>query len=124
MNAAYWSEYWKIKGKFVTLDGPKIANKIDLSSIDSSTRPKNEPHKEKKVATDNICSKVEGICDKDTTCKFLGQCVFTISAVKGNKKLVKALSGRHNAIGQVLTILKEHNPKPMRSYYFPQIKKK
>src|SRR6266404_304499 len=72
----------------------------------------------------NPCTKVKGICDKDATCKFLGQCIFTISAVKGNKKLIKALSGRHKAIGQVLAILKEHNPKPMKSYYFGKKSKK
>lgn len=70
----------------------------------------------------NPCTKKEGVCDKNDTCEFLGQCIFTINAVKGNRKLIKALYGKHS-MDQVLGILKRLNSKPMRSYYFCQKKK-
>lgn len=62
------------------------------------------------------CTKTKGVCNKQETCEFLGQCIFTIQAVKGNKKLIKALFGKHS-MDQVIGLLKKWNPKPMRSYY-------
>lgn len=75
-----------------------------------------------RMDTRNPCTKGETVCDKRKTCEFLSQCIFTIEAVKGNKKLIKALSGK-NSMKQVIDILRFHNPAPMRSYYLIKNKK-
>lgn len=64
----------------------------------------------------NNCNRVESVCDKDSTCKILGQCIFTISAVKDNDKLKKCLSYGWT-MKEVIKILAKHNPTPMKSYY-------
>lgn len=97
----YWVNYWKNK-VLVAKQSQKVVEKI---------------------SKETPCSKVKGICDKQATCEFLGQCIFTISAVKGNKKVIKSLSGRHT-MKEVLVVLAELNPKPMRSYYLHSKKKK
>lgn len=73
---------------------------------------------EKTVVFDpeNPCSKKHNICDKRKACELLGQCVFSIRAIKGNIKVITELSGKKSIL-EIIKILAKHNPKPMRSYY-------
>lgn len=115
---------WEQCNKKHCIETEHCRNPNYWASLSSHVLKRSKKAAAKLIVEAALCSKVGGICDKDTTCKFLGQCIFTINAVKGNKKLIKALNGRHNAIGQVLAILKEHNPKPMISDYLHSKNKK
>lgn len=114
---------WEDCNKKFCIENYRCCDPEYWASLSAFIVKRNKKVEARKRAEALLCSKVEGTCDKDATCKFLGQCIFTISAVKGNKKLIKALSGRKQ-MKEVLDILKELNPKPMRSYYLHSKKKK
>lgn len=91
-------EYWHSLSSHVT----KVQNKISKRRFHYLER--------------NNCSTEEGTCDKDSACKLLGQCIFTISSVKNNAPLKKALSYGWT-MKEIIKILEQHDPQPMKSYY-------
>jgi hypothetical protein len=79
----------------------------------------------KKKARTNLlapCVRNLGGCDKKGACAILGQCIIEVPRIAANQVLVNALKGPLE-VGEVIKILREHDPEPMRSYYLGQKKK-
>jgi len=119
---------WEDCNKKSCMENEQCVNKEYWNSASGlihrqTIRKDKESDKKDTVDGHNPCPKGESkFCNKRTTCEFLGQCIFTISAVKGNKALIKALSGK-KSMKQVIEVFAKHNPKPMISYY-PNLKNK
>lgn len=56
-------------------------------------------------------------CDRKGMCSILSQCMFTLKRVEDNPALMKALKGPHS-YRQILKIFRDHDPYPMKSYYY------
>ena len=110
MNAEYWAEYWKKMGS----NGIKPTPEKSAVSVKKRYR---QHHYQSRG-----CVKEGDWCDKKRSCEIMGQCIFTIPRFADNPQLLNALNGPHTP-EQVIKILREHDPEPMRSYYFCQDKK-
>lgn len=103
----YWVEFWKRKASEAK-EAYKVKKKINRRKFHYAER--------------KLCTKGESTCDKARSCEILGQCIFTIPRFADKPELLSALRGRRTP-EQVIKILREHDPEPMRSYYFCQKKK-
>lgn len=117
MNADYWARYWMDKA-----DIPKSKKQTPILPINKK--------KIKQFAAVDVsgntlpsCVKKGDWCDKKASCDILGQCIFTIPRFFDKPKLLLALKGPLSP-KEIIKLFREHDPEPMRSYYFQQDKNK
>lgn len=116
MNGDYWSRYWENEKNLNTTrwkDRKKTKKERQDAAIAAYKRML--PACTKKSDTD--------VCNKQRTCEILGQCIFDIPRFQDKPDLLNALKGI-TAPKSIINVLREHDPEPMRSWYFKADKKK
>jgi hypothetical protein len=59
----------------------------------------------------------EGVCDKQQACGVLNECLVRIPRIAANERVMEHLRGPRN-LKEIINLLRDHDPEPMRSYYF------
>lgn len=104
MNSDFWADFWRNKHK---CEPPPYFK----------PRPADAPKKKKRTFYyGEYCVGSATNCDKKQACTLLSQCIMTLSRVKNNKELFNAMRGP-KTMKEIIRILKEYDPQPMRSYY-------
>lgn len=118
MDAEYWVEYWKNKGRVL-----REAMDKEMAELKAKTEKRTGAitikQLKKRYALDvkpAPCIKSGEWCDKKDACDVLGQCIVTISRFRDRPEIIEELRGPKTS-KEIIRVLAKHDPEPMKSYY-------
>lgn len=130
MDASFWATYWKNKNgnpmttplvKSIKRKEKKKRRRTRLGKKQRNWIKRNQEHS---LVYSNapLCTKTGDKCDKHAACSVMNECIVKIPRIAGNAPLVESLRGPRS-LKDIIRLLKEHDPGPMKGYYLSAGKK-